>query len=434
MIKRTTLRGKDLVLIVLVAVMARILWALLSGLGPEEGVDFSRWDHFSDSILQGDLNLETTVIEDPDLDTRLFIAAPLYPYALAVGKLVFGRSWFAGLGIIQILISSASAACLAATADLIFRKRTVAITAGLLYAVYLPTLYFTHLPSQESLFQSFFVIAFFGLCQYNEKLNWQSILFFSIFFTLALLTKSHVILMVPLVIVLIVLRRSQPIKTIAHAAIFLGILGLMTMPYGLYNLQANQIYVVSSSGSGGHCLTGNNNDFYQWLIQTPLKGSAEYKRLADMRFTAFSKKGIAANASHEERQSIYLKRGLDWVIANPWKALNLRIHNLLHHLQPGYSLRFHSWRNWGVALAFNLPIYILAYIELLRHLSKPRHHLPAYLVFIAMILFVLIFYSQNRFRLITIEPVYVLYAAPGCVSIGSWIRQRMRERCLNLQS
>lgn len=429
----TMLKRKDVILIFAVALVARVLWAFFSGLGPEAGLDFDRWDGFSNAILKGHFNLETTVVHDPNLDTRLFIAAPLYPYVLALAKLVFHGQWFVGLGVIQILVSSISVVCLAAAAHLIFKSRAVALTSGLLYAFYLPTLYYTHLPSQESLFQSLFVISFYGLCRYNTFLDWQSILFFSVFFTLALLTKSHVILMVPLVCGLVMLRRQSLRSAIAHMAIFLGIIGLLTMPYGLYNLRVNGTYVISTSGSGGHFLTAHNDDFYKWLIHTPPKGTPEYERLADLRFSAFTKQGIPPNASHKERQAIYLRRGLDWIAANPGKALNLRLYNLLHHLQPGYSLRFQSFRNWLVALVFNLPVYILAYIEMFKQFKRPRGHLPAYVVFVTMLLFVLIFYAQNRFRLITLEPIYVLYSAPGLLAIGAWIRSRLPTTGFKLQ-
>jgi len=416
------LKRKDLALIFGAALLVRVLWALLSGLGPEAGADFGRYDLMSDKILAGNFNLET----------RLFIVAPIFPYTLALAKLIFGSNWFAGLGAIQILISSASVVFLAASADLIFRRHSVALTAGLLSAICLPTLYYTHLPSQESLFQSFFVIALFGLCRYNRHLDRRSLAFFSLFFTLALLTKSHIILMAPLVCGLILIRNKDIKRKLEHISIYLAMIGLLTMPYGLYNLKENGSYVISSSGSGGFFVTANNDDFYDLLIHTPPKGTPAYQRLVEMKFDAYSEEGIPANASHKQRQSVYLSRGIDWVTSNPWKAMNLRAHNLFHHLQPGYSLRFQSWRNWAIALAFNLPIYVLAYIELLMQLKTPRDHLPAYLVFITMLLFVLVFYAQNRFRLITVEPIYVLYAAPGCVAIASWIRRRVDERILKL--
>jgi hypothetical protein len=433
MIKNEFLARSDAILIFGIAFAARLLWAFCSGLGPDAGVDFDRWDSFSNAILEGQFNLETKVVHDPVLDTRLFIAAPLYPYVLALAKLVSGSLWFESLGLIQILISSISVVYLAETALLVFKSRAIALTSGLLYALYLPTLYYTHLPSQESLFQSFFVVSFYYLCQYNASLNWQSLSWFSAFFAFALLTKSHIILMVPLVCFLVLVRQAGLRCKLAHTLVFLSIVGLVTMPYGLYNLRVNGAYVIASSGSGGFFLTAHNDDFYKWLIHTPPMGTPEYERLADLRFSAFTKQGIPSNASHKERQAIYLRRGLDWIAANPGKALNLRVYNLLHHLQPGYSLRFQGFRNWLVALIFNLPVYVLAYIELIKQLKKPRTHLPAYVVFVSMLLFVLIFYAQNRFRLITLEPIYVLYSAPGLLAIGAWIRSRLPTMGFKLQ-
>ena len=405
-------RQYDGILIFSVALLARLLWAAFSGLGPEAGADFSRYDTFSDNILAGNLNLET----------NLFILAPLFPYTFALAKLAFGANWFAGLGFIQILISSASTVYLSKAAILIFRKRSIAIAAGLLYALCLPTIYYTHLPSQESLFQSFFVISFYWLCRYSSSPSAGALAGFSIAFTLALLTKSHVILMIPLVFLFILLKRKATIKALSDAAILFAVIGLLTLPYGLYNLHANGTYVISSSGSGGHFLTGHNEDFYQWLVNTPPKGSAEFDRLAAMNFSAYQEKGIPAGSSHGQRQLIYLSRGLKWATENPSKSINLIAHNIQHHLRPGYSLRFQTIRNWSVAMLFNAPVYTLAYIEMARGLRRPGAHIPAYIVFVTMLAFVTIFYAQNRFRLITMEPIYILYSSPGIVAIANWMQ------------
>jgi len=417
MTNRFMLKRKDAIVIFSVAFTARLLWGLFSGLGPEAGADFERYDTLSTNILNG----------EPNLETKLFIVAPLFPYALSLAKLIFGTNWFAGLGGIQILISSVSVVCLGAAAGLIFERRSIAITAGLLYALCLPTLYYTHLPSQESLFQSFFVISFWALCWYNSTPNRKILALFSVFFTLALLTKSHVILMIPMACALI-LSQDTPIKRrLTDAVLYLTVIGLLTMPYGLYNLKANGTYVISSSGSGGFFLTGHNEDFYSYVIRTPPKESQEFKRLHAMNFQAYSESGIPKNATHKQRQQIYLRRGLNWISQYPGKALHLLGANLAHHFKPGYSLKFQSFRNWLLALAFNAPIYTLAYIELLKQLKHPRRHLPAYAVFSTMLLFVVIFYAQNRFRLITIEPIYILYAAPGCVGIAYWLQRRWQR-------
>jgi hypothetical protein len=404
-------RQYDGILIFTVALLARLLWAVFSGLGPEAGTDFRRYDTLSDNILSGDLNLET----------KLFIVAPLFPYTLALAKLVFGSNWFTGLALIQILISSASTVYLSKAAALVHHKRAMAITAGMLYALSLPTIYYTHLPSQESLFQSLFVISFYWLCQYSSAPTSAALARFSIAFTLALLTKSHVILMIPLLLAFILVKRKATIKALGDAGILLTIIGLLTMPYGLYNLRANGTYVISSSGSGVFFLTGHNEEFYQWLVNTPPKGSFEFDRLNSMNFSAYEE-GISAGLTHRQRQSIYLKRGLDWVLKNPVKSANLIVYNIWHHLRPGYSLRFQSLRNWAAAMLFNAPIYTLAYIEMIKGLRRPAAHIPAYIVFASMLVFVAIFYAQNRFRLITIEPIYILYASPGIVAIVHWIQ------------
>ena len=47
------LKRKNYTLIFIAAVAARLLWAFLSGLGPEAGADFDSYNTFSDNILAG---------------------------------------------------------------------------------------------------------------------------------------------------------------------------------------------------------------------------------------------------------------------------------------------------------------------------------------------------------------------------------------------
>ena len=413
------IKPNDSFFVFITALIARLLWATFSGLGPEDAADFLRYDEFSDNIIGSQFNLET----------KLFILAPLFPYFLALIKIIFSSHWITGIAIIQVLISAISVVYFYKSADLIFRSRSISLTAGLGYALYLPTIYYVHLPSQESLFQSFFVISFYYLCAYNFKPNLGSLTKFSIFYSLALLTKSHIILMVPFVLLIIAAAKRNIIKILSNSIVFLALVFTISLPYGIYNLRANGVYVISSSGFGGFFLTGHNDDFYTWAINTPQKGTQEYGRLLRREYPILEITEVSENTTHKQLQAIYFQRGVKWIKENPVKTINLLKQNVWNHLRPGYALKYHSLKNWIIALIFNLPIYILGYIELLKGLRHPKPHLPAYSVFLMMMLFVLVFYAQNRFRLITIEPIYLLYASPGIASFVKAVLKHPRLAC-----
>ncbi len=400
--KELFLNKSDMLKIFVLAFSVRVLWALLSGIPASSGPDFLRYDNFSNNILNGNFNLK--------LDS--FIVAPLFPYLLAAFKFAFGESWSYPISTFQIIISSIAAIFLGSTSLILFEKRSIAITSALLYSLSLPTLYFVHTASQESFFQSVLVISSYFVTRFCITRDRKNLIAFSILFTFALLTKSHIILSIPLWLIFIFLLRKDIKKSLIDSLILLSTIFFITLPYGVYNLQTNGMYIISSSGGGFHFLTGHNEDFYKFMVNTPEKNSQEYNRLLSMEFKIFDKTKLDSNTSHKQGQSKYFKAGKEWITANPWKAANLLIYNFVNHLRPGYSLRYHPFSAWLVALIFQLPIYFFAYMELLVSLRNPTNHFPAYVLFITMLMFALIFYSQSRFRAITVEPVYLLYASP----------------------
>jgi len=52
----------------------------------------------------------------------------------------------------------------------------------------------------------------------------------------------------------------------------------------------------------------------------------------------------------------------------------------------------------------------MAYLEIVRMLlAKPYDHLVIVSIFFGMLSVALIFYAQNRYRAVTIEPYYLIY-------------------------
>ncbi len=398
------LSKKDAIFIFALALLVRLCFAFFSGLGPEHGADFTnRYDILSDNILNGEYNL----------NQEIFIISPLLPYLLAFFKFLFGSNWFIYFSGFQILLSSLSAVYLSSSAKIIFSNRSIALVAGVIYSIMLTCVYYVHLPGQESIFQSLFIISFYYISLYMVCRDTKSISLFALTFTLALLTKSHIILSLPFWIFIILRGNFSINKKILHLLISSLILILLTMPYGIYNQKVNGLYVISSSGGGGHFITSRNDDFYKLLVKTPPKDSEEYKRLLRQEFPAMDRDNFPPGLTHKELQRAYMLKGFKWIYANPLKEVQLITYNLINHLRPGTAFRYHSTQRNLLALLFNLPIYLFAYLQLARSTKQASKHLPAYTVFFTMILFSILYFSQTRFRVITVEPIYIIYAAPA---------------------
>lgn len=389
-------------LIFCTAFVCRYIFSSLSGIDNFDGPDNHRYMMQSDEILNGNLNLET----------KLFITAPLFPYLLAAFKWIFGSKFIFALEAFQIILSSVSAACLMLTAKIIFKSDRVALLSGFVFCFYPITLYYSHQFSQESIFQSLFIISIYFYCLYIFDPRTKSLLLFTTLFSLALLTKSIILPIFPLLLMSIILKFNLSKKTIFQLCLSLITIFMITLPYGLYNKVVNNSYVISSSGQGGLFLTGHNDDFYTYVTKPPLSDSPEYKRLKNMEYHIFDKLiSDVKDKDHKYQQDIYLNAGIKWILENPKKALHLNWVNIRNFLMPGYNIFHHPFHLWLITFLMSLPVFIFAYIEIIRRLRiDPLNHLVISSIFVGMLTVSIIFYAQNRFRAVTIEPYYLMYA------------------------
>lgn len=187
---------------------------------------------------------------------------------------------------------------------------------------------------------------------------------------------------------------------------------------------------MSSSGGGGLFLTGHNDDVYTFIVNTPPKESEEYKRLKSMDFDIFRQLSEELQYLNDsEKQKIYLHAGLRWITEHPQKALELALENAVNFLSPGFDRAHHPRNVWLITLSLSLPIFALAYFEMSRRLVVNwREHIVIVSLFVAMLVFSVLFYSQNRFRVITIESWYLMYACSAMVFIYDEARKRIGVR------
>ena len=411
---------KQLILIFVVALISRVSFAHYSGVEVFGG-DWARYDDQSNNILKGEFNLEVS----------LFITAPLYSYLVAGLKYIFNSRYVSVLELLQILLSAVSAIYLTKTAQLIFKKNNISLVCGIVYGVYPVTLYFTHTLGQESIFQSFFIVAIYFISKFLRYKQRKDLILFSIIFSLALLTKSHVLLIIPFLLVGVIIVKGINYDSISDVIIIVGIVFFLTLPYGIYNKIVNGVYVISSSGLGGHFLTGHNDDTYTYLVDSPPRDTIEYKRIKSMDYMIFRQLAPKLGGlTHAEKQALYLRAGFDWIHDNPKKAIKLLFVNLRDFLMPGFNIQHYPFKAWLAALIMSTPIFVFAYIEIVRSCIKNyKEHIPILSIFLGMLLFSLGFYTQNRFRVITLEPFYVMYASASLVSFFKYFSaSRLRSK------
>lgn len=385
--------------------VVRAGFVLLSGYNSFElQPDTERYNQQSDGILAGQY----------DLEEFLFITAPVYPYFEALFKLVFGSHWIPALQLTQILLSSLSGVFLYKTAKLIWNRTDIALLAALIYCFFPMTFWWVHTFSQETLFQCLLIFTLYYLLDAVYGNKFRSLVISALLFSVTFHTKSHILFFAPFIPLFIFLAwKTSTTNKFVYSAVFAAICLLSTLPYGLYNLKENGVYTISSTGFGGHFLTGHNDDTYMIVVNPPPKNSPEAQRLIRMDLYVFRElTGKIQGLSHSEIQDLFLRTGIQWCRENPRKAFELTLFNLYRSLMPGVNLAWYSFNQWLMALVVSAPVYLLGYTGIILSLKHDfKRHFWILGLFISVLLFSMGFYVQNRFRTITIEPYYIMFAA-----------------------
>jgi 4-amino-4-deoxy-L-arabinose transferase-like glycosyltransferase len=359
-----------------------------------------------------------------DLDIGRFIVAPFYPFFWLLHKFVFGQFWPMAMGISQWLIMAVGACFFYALALRLFNSK-VATVATLLYALF-PTMWVWSTSfSSESIFTTFFIITFYFLvdgvvCRKKSSLIWSAV-----FFSLSFLLKSHALLFAPGIVWYFFQVSSSVKKALATSFLYASVCVVFTLPYGLYTYKKHQVYTLAGNGALFHFYTGHSWFGYRTIVDVPPQESTDFLALKQMDFAAFNgpKHDSLMQLPVRERQSAFGKWGWQWVKENPWCAVELSAYNACFFLLPGVSFRHYPWHIWLFLFVLSVPVYFGAYAALKQVFLKPKSvHAFFAILFVGMFIFSVVFYVQNRFRTLTIEPFYLLYASAWWLNRGGSFR------------
>ena len=401
--------------------LSRIIFIFLNGF-------FNNYGLQADSTWLVEFGLRNAANLDFNFELERFVASPLFPSIVGMLKIVFGENWNVMLIIIQLFLSALSGVFVYKIGSLLFNKKA-GIVSTLVYAVFPLTLWYTNTFSQECIFQVLFILSVYYLIKSVKKSSIYLVLLSSIYFSLAYLTKSHILLFSIFIPVIYFHFYGFTKKTFVYSSLFAFVALLFSMPYGIYSFKNHKQYIISSNGAGYQFYLGNTEAGYKTVVDVPAKGTVEFKKLQDITVTAGYFNGSQTrydsilNLPQKEKQSLFFKEGITWIKANPLKFIELKIYNAILFLTPGVSWRHYSFLNWLFSFLLSLPIYFLAYYAIFKLYKKRNiNNVFIFYIFMSMLLFSLVWYVQNRFRTITIEPFYIIYAS---YVISGFIEKRM---------
>jgi 4-amino-4-deoxy-L-arabinose transferase-like glycosyltransferase len=395
-----------------VLVVLRAVWVFLSG--------FDRFELNNDSgwILRLMNETGKGVI---NYDIGRFIVSPLYPFTGGLLQIALGPWWLIALMIVQVALAAWSGVWLYRLALTLFSKETALVTV-VLFALFPLTFWWTGTLASESPFQSLLIGTIYFLVKYTRTRYDGDLIVSVVCFSLAYLTKSHILLFAPFIALYLWKNKTSWKEGLFAATGYAAVSLLFSLPYGYHTLKSQGTYVISSNGGSFHFYTGNSPFGYRSIVDIPERGTAEFNAMQAFEFTPFNgpRHDSLMALPQKMKQRLYLEDSFNWIRSNPGKFAELKVYNAAFFLMPGVSWRHYGFGQWLATFAMSLPIYILAYLYLLRLIKRPeKEHLWVVYLFVSMLIFSVVFYVQNRFRTITLEPFYLLYAAEGIRKILS---------------
>ena len=173
----------------------------------------------------------------------------------------------------------------------------------------------------------------------------------------------------------------------------------IALPHSITNKVINGFYVLSTTGVGHMFLVGHNDEFYKMVTNPPPKNSDEYKRIWSMDYNIMREIDEKFNDyDHLGKDKQRLIAGINWIRLNPDKTIKLLSINTINFFKPGFNKLHQDYLKWLISLIVSTPIIILAYLGILNKFYNDfSNHTIIFSLIITMLLFSIIFYSQNRF-------------------------------------
>jgi len=361
---------------------------------------------------------------DFNFELERFVVSPLYPMIIGIMKIIFGELWNVALILTQLILAALSGVYIYKIAFLLFNNKKTGIIASLLFSIYPMTLWFTNTFSQESIFQALFIFSIYFLLKSIKTSNIYYVIASSILFSLAYLTKSHILLFSIFIPLIYFHHYKFKKQTFIYSITFALISLLFSVPYGIHCYKTHDTYIISSNGGGFQFYLGNSGAGYKTIVDVPSKDDEDYKRMKLITASAGYFSGSQSlydsilSLPQKEKQKAFFNEGVVWIKDNPKKFVTLKLYDTMFFLIPGVSWRHYPFLNWFFSFFVSFPIYLFSYISIISLIrKKDMAVIPIIYIFISMFLFSTVWYVQNRFRTITLEPFFIVYASYSLMKI-----------------
>ena len=317
---------------------------------------------------------------------------PLYPLFISLSDYLFG--W----PLLDVVISSLTVYFVYGIADEIGKNHSISLLAGVLYAIWPMSIFYSGAILTESLFVFLFLGGFYAA--YHKRLLWCCI-----FWVLSILTRPVFDLLYPILIVVFFYEEGW-VKSLKSLAIYFFAFVIMLTPWWIHNYQKYGSFVKLNLGLGYVLYEGNH-------LQNHDGGPAPFS----------GKEPYDASETNPIKIDQKLKSAAVEIIKNdPMRFLKMAWKKFLRLWNPFPN--HESYKGLFTALAVGIPalfIYVGSFIFMVKANRK------TWILILPIILCVLYLTAVHMVTVASIRyryPVEPLLLILACSGVGGMVKEK----------
>jgi 4-amino-4-deoxy-L-arabinose transferase-like glycosyltransferase len=355
------------------------------------------------------------------ISVGVFHQPPLYPYLLALFIKVFGQTLIP-VYLLQCVISSATAALLCAITCRVTRSKKTGIVAGLLFTFYGMQVFYTFKILSECIATFLLVLTVLFISAKNTRIRT-----FAAGLTMGtvLLVKPNFLPAVPFLAVFVLVNNDNRFSPAGLKSMLLFLLacGLAVAPATLMNFITGGEFVLVSANGGENFYLGNNENANGTYV--PVEGISSDIAYQNADVVAMARKANKGKTmSRSEVSRYWFQKAVNWITGHPVDYLRLEWKKVLNmfsgvELSNQYLLSFEKKRTTGMFNAAPVNFYMLFPLFCVGCIivaGNWRRFFPITVFFIANTATMLLFFVDERFRVVTM-PFFIAVSAAGLTNI-----------------
>jgi tetratricopeptide (TPR) repeat protein len=382
-------------------------------------VDGARYWTWAERIAAGDW-----------LGEGVFYQAPLYPYFLAVVRVLFAPKLVA-VYVLQAVLSAFGCALLALAGRRLFSPAVGAV-GGLMAACYAPTIFYDGVLQKEALavFLMSALCWLIAVAMVGGRPRIAAAM--GVVLGLLALLRENLLPFAPLLLVwLWVQARGAPARARWSALFgFTAGMAIVLLPVGVRNLVVGGELALTTSQMGTNFYIGNNPDADgSYVALRPGRGAPEFEQ-ADA--ISLAEQRLGRRLTPRETSRYWMGESFRFIRSEPGKWLRLMMRKTLlfwnaNEISDAEDLYFYqrwSWLLRGFAAVWSFgALFPLAAAGACLVWPRRRELWLLYAMVLATSVSVIAFYVFGRYRL-PIVPLLILFAAAGAVEAAKAVAGR----------